>query len=201
MDGLIDKFYFYELAEADPADVCRRSGCTYDDETKSYALTVWGEVYTVLPLEHLIVRNGIETTPIDDLMGLFIVYYLLKCRELEVNNEWISEKDLPGGVTFFRGPHAIPTGLISEKYIDDIRGFEQRCRQLGGTRLEMADSAFAFAVTTRIPVAVLFWDGDDDFPAEAKLLFDRTLIEHLTFDIIFSLADVVCRKIAGDAGE
>jgi hypothetical protein len=61
----------------------------------------------------------------------------------------------------------------------------------------MADGAYSFSITHRIPIAVLFWDGDDDFPAEAKILFDRTITAHLTLDIVFSLADVVCRRIAG----
>jgi hypothetical protein len=49
----------------------------------------------------------------------------------------------------------------------------------------------------RIPVAVLLWDGDEDFSAESKVLFDRSIAEHLTLDIIFSLADIVCRRVAG----
>ncbi len=197
MGGLVDKSYFQELAAADPVDVCRRAQCRYDDETKLYSIAVWGEDYTVSPFDRKIMKLGIEPAEIDNLLGLFIIYYLLKCKDLDVDNHWISEKDMPGGATFFRGPHAIPTGLVSDKYNSDVQGFVARCRQLTGIPLEMADGAFAFFITQRISVAVLFWDGDEDFPAEAKVLFDRSITQHLTLDIIFSLADVVCRRIAG----
>ena len=50
---------------------------------------------------------------------------------------------------------------------------------LGGQPLPMADAAYSFQVTPRTPVAVLYWQGDDDFPPEAKILFDRSLAGYL----------------------
>ena len=38
--------------------------------------------------------------------------------------------------------------------------------------------------------------GDDEFPAESKILFDRTIIEHLALDIIFALAVEICTRVA-----
>jgi hypothetical protein len=44
-------------------------------------------------------------------------------------------------------------------------------------------------------VAVLYWAGDDDFPPESKLLYDKTITEHLASDILFALAVEICKKI------
>ena len=198
MTNLIDRSYFQELEGSDPENVCRRALCKYDNDRNSYMVSVWGEDYLVNPSSLIIKRLGLRSADIDDLLGLFIIYYLLKCKNVEVENDWISEKDMPGGVTFFRGPHAIPTELISNKYSGMIDKFNQRCQLLDGQALDMADSACSFSITPRIPVAVLLWDGDDDFPAEAKILFDRTITEHLTLDIVYSLAVVVCQRLAGN---
>ena len=197
MSSIVDRSYFRDLAASDPEDVCRRAQCRYDAESKLYSMLVWGEDYIVNPFSLTIKRLGARPAEIDDLLALFIIYYLLKCKDLEVDNDWISEKDMSGGATFFRGPHAIPTGLISHKYSGIVQEFNQRCQRLNGIPLEMADGAFSFSITPRIPVAVLFWDGDEDFPAEAKILFDRTITEHLTLDIVYSLAVVICRRVAG----
>jgi hypothetical protein len=56
----------------------------------------------------------------------------------------------------------------------------------------MADAAFSFSITPRIPVAVLLWVGDDEFESEAKLLFDKTIVQHLPLDIIYALAVEIC---------
>ena len=56
-----------------------------------------------------------NTQSLHDYFNLFIIHYLLKSKEIEISNEWISEKDIPGGTTFFRGPHEIPTNLTSHR--------------------------------------------------------------------------------------
>jgi len=187
--------YFQELAEQDPKDVCRRTLCKYDDKNKSYTLSVWGDEYAVYPHEFKIDRITNNFQSPHDLFYLFIIYYLLKSKELEISNEWISEKDIPGGVTFFRGPHKIPTHLISNKYSNNIKEFRKRCEQLHGIPLDMADAAYSFKITSHISVAVLYWAGDDDFPPESKILYDKTITEHLASDILFALAVEICKKI------
>jgi hypothetical protein len=60
----------------------------------------------------------------------------------------------------------------------------------------MADAAFCFSITPDLPVAVLYWVGDEDFPAEAKILYDRSISELLTLDILFALAVGVCAGVS-----
>lgn len=200
MPNLIDNVYFQDLAEQDPKDVCRRALCQYDADKKSYTVSVWGDNYEINPHEFKIDRITNNFQSPHDFFYLFIIYYLLKSKGTEVWNEWISEKDIPGGVTFFRGPHEIPTHLISGRYSNDINEFRKRCEQLHGIPIDMADSAYRFKITSHIPVAVLYWKGDDDFPPESKILYDKTITEHLTSDIIFALAVEICTRIGSPHG-
>lgn len=193
-DG-IDRIHFQDLSECDPEDVCRRALCRYDHANERYILSVWGDEYEIFPNQLKISCMSHNAQGVHDYFQLFMIHYLLKSKEIETANEWISEKDIPGGPTFFRGPHEIPTSLISNRFNDDLKEFKNRCEQLHGTPLDMADAAYNFKITSRIPVAVLYWTGDDDFPAEAKILYDRTIGEHLATDIIYALAVGVCERI------
>jgi len=200
MTNSVDMIYFQELGEQDPKDVCRRALCRYDYENKSYTLSVWGDEYAIYPHEFKIDRITNNFQSPHDLFYLFIIYYLLKSKEIEISNEWISEKDIPGGVTFFRGPHEIPTHLISNRYSNNINEFRKRCEQLHGIPLDMADAAYSFKITSHISVAALYWAGDDDFPPESKILYDKTITEHLAFDILFALAVEICKQIGSPHG-
>jgi hypothetical protein len=64
-----------------------------------------------------------------------------------------------------------------------------------GTSLDMADASFSFDITPAIPVAVLFWDGDEDFPAESKILFDKSIADLLAPDIVLAMSFEVCSRI------
>jgi hypothetical protein len=46
----------------------------------------------------------------------------------------------------------------------------------------MADRAWRIPALPRVPVALLWWDGDDEFDPRADLLFDATASHHLTTD-------------------
>ena len=196
MINSIDAIYFKELAEQNPEDVCKRALCRYDDVKKCYDLSVWGDEYAIYPYELKIDRLSKRFQCPHEYLYVFIIHYLLKSKETILFKEWISEKDIPGGATFFRGPHEIPTNLISSRYSDDIDKFRKTCDQLDGIPLSMADAAYVFKITPRIPVAVLYWDGDDEFPPESKILFDKSVTEHLALDIIFALAVDICTRIA-----
>ncbi len=200
MTALIDKAFFQELSEQDPREVCRRAVCTYDDIERSYALTVWGEQCIIHPNQARIEYAPVNCVPFHPYLDLFTIHYLLRAQAVEPAQVWISEKDIPGGATFFRGPHEIPTGLITGRFGDDIDGFKNRCEQLRGTPLDMADAAFAFDITSRVSVALLYWAGDDEFPAEAKLLYDRSIAEPFALDVIYALAVGFCERVGASNG-
>jgi hypothetical protein len=196
MTNLIDTCHFQDLAEKDPEDVCRRALCGYDGNKGCYSLSVWGEDYVIYPGESKIICVRDNKSDINIFFGLFILHYLLTSKAIPISREWISEKDIPGGVAFFQGPHAVPTYLITKRYGDNLGGFCEKCEQLDGISLDMADQAYSFRITPRTPVAVLLWEGDDEFPAESKILFDRTIAKHLALDIIFGLTVEICTRIA-----
>jgi hypothetical protein len=192
---LVDPLHFTRLAKQDPADVCRRAGCTYDEAAGTYGLTVWGRKYAVNTRKGRIFCANPDQEPLHPYFDLFVVHYLLSATEIPPAGQWISEKDIPGGTTFFRGPHEIPANLIASRFDGDIQGFTRRCAQYGGTRLALADAAFSFVITPRVPVAVLLWQGDEEFPAEAKLLYDATIVRYLASDIVYALAVGVCEQL------
>jgi hypothetical protein len=60
----------------------------------------------------------------------------------------------------------------------------------------MADAAYCFNIVPHIPVAVLYWAGDEDFPAESKILYDSTIGEHFALDVVYALAVGICHRLA-----
>ena len=193
---LIDKSYFLELASTPADTICNRIPCTYSDTKKVYSIQLWGDDYAVDPAALTINCKTSDKKPSHEYFHLFIIFYLLKITPTPPAGEWISENDIPGGSTFFRGPHLIPNSDISGIFGNNIEAFEQRCRKLGGQSLDMADASFSFEIAPNLHVAALYWVGDEDFPAEAKILYDNTISDLFPLDIVFALAVEICTRIA-----
>ena len=196
MNYEIDQILFNSLVEYRPAEVCQRTQCRYDQARNSYYLTYWGDEYLVDCKNKEIVRLTSNLKEPHDYLPVFIINYLMQVKNISLTGEWISEKDMPGGVTFFRGPHEIPTRLIASQFSDDLGRFARSCEHLNGRPLSMADAAYVFNPVPHISIALLYWMGDDEFPSEAKLLFDKSMSGNLALDTVYALAVDACSRVS-----
>lgn len=73
-------------------------------------------------------------------------------------------------------------------------------RTLGGRRTAHADVGYTVDAFACIPVTFLFWDGDEDFPAQGNLLFDESATDFIHVESVVSLASVGLKRLADMAG-
>ncbi len=95
---------------------------------------------------------------------------------------------------------------LINKFSSNTESLESACKQSGGKNVkslyDSPDLAFEFSVFPKIPVVLLFWDEDDGFEADVKLLFDETIIQHLDIESIMFLSEHLCNMLirAGEQG-
>ena len=193
----LDPRYLDELAALDPADVCRRSTAEWDDATSTYRLKVLCRTAVVDAAGRSVTwaegSNAGASLTLE--LALAALFFLIKAEVCEPSGEWVSEKQLEGGLYLFQGTHQLPLQLISTRFGDDREGFLASGAALGGRPVEGGDAAIELPALPRVPVLVQLWRGDDEFPAEAKMLFDSTIDRHLPLDVIYGLAVDLCRII------
>jgi hypothetical protein len=186
------------LAALQPAEVARRT--LAEPESGGYALAFLDRRYRVEPEAGRI--GGPQADPLleDEEFELLLLTYLTQAAEIPVEGTWISEKDLPGGSLFFRGPHALPIQPLLARFGEDLAGFRKAAEALGGSALPYGDAAYGFTALPRIPAGCLLWVGDEEFPARAGLLFDRSLARHLPLDVVLALAHCLVLRLLEAAG-
>ncbi len=73
------------------------------------------------------------------------------------------------------------------------------CEEFGGTNVKSQypspDLAYQFTAFPKVPVTLLFWKKNDGFEADAKLLFDETIIQHLDIEAIMFLSEHLCKML------
>lgn len=86
------------------------------------------------------------------------------------------------------GTHVLPLDMVANEYHNDKQGFLDRGLELRGEKLDYGDASIQLNPFPRIPISVLLWEGDEEFPARCKLLFDSTSKLHLPADVLWSTA-------------
>ena len=67
--------------------------------------------------------------------------------------------------------------------------------RMGGESLELGDAAYVFRALPQLPLAVVWWAGDEELSAEASVLFDATVGHYLPTDGLAILGRMLCRKL------
>jgi len=127
----------------------------------------------------------------DPLLELVTVVYLNRVKMLHpVGKEIVGVKDLKEA-HFFQGPHALQVNSLIKRYGRDIEGFKDAAQFLEGRPVDLADAAYQLFPFPRVPVYYLFWQGDDEFEPRISVLFDRSIEEVFSADVIWGLVNRV----------
>jgi len=188
-----------KLVIANPRDVCTRSGATFDDVTGSYILNFLQERYRICPhtqeFEALAGTHTSRDPSIELKVGL--ITYLLNAKEIALVGKLITGNSLKGGKTFFQGTHSFPIEPLVELYGQDQEGFLAKGLTLGATRASFGDVSLHFLVLPRVPVIMVLWVADEEFPARLNVLFDASIDKHLPLDSIYGLVSEICHRMKG----
>ena len=126
---------------------------------------------------------------------LMVLVYLTEAKDIKPTHTWVSEKDLKGGSTFFRGPHGLQVEELINLFGKAPEAFLKGGKKLGGSEILYGDKGFALEVFPKVPLAYILWKGDAEFPPKISVLFDSTIESHLPLDIIWCMVAETCRRL------
>lgn len=112
-----------------------------------------------------------------DYLTILILHYLAKKLKglAPIEGNWISFKELPGGEGYyaaFRKRSLLP---IIRKYGRKPEELTTCLERLPGKMVQYGDCAVVLGVFEGVPVMVSVFGEDEEFSAEANMLFDRTI--------------------------
>ncbi len=197
----IDPLLWESLRNAVPEEICQRALVQYDPESSSYIVPFLGSAFLVSIETRSVEPVDADNAPVFHKLTfqfhLAMLHYLLEAQDAPLANRWVSEKELPGGSFFFRGPHEMPVKPLLKRMDANPGAFRSAAEKLGGKLAEGGDIAYRFTVLPRIPLLFQFWDGDEEFEAALHIRFDASITTHMpALDVILSLVNVVAYCLA-----
>ena len=185
---------WHRLVLSVPAEVCRRTGACFDEYSGAYILNVFNASIAIHPGHREIRGTGdlcnMLLGQLSHYLCLSILWYLVQAQDISPSGNLINPRELAGGLIFGLGSHALPLDKLAAKYGRDMAAFLKKGVSLGGECSDYGDASIKLYPFPRVPVLLVLWREDEEFPANAVLLLDATCPHYLPTDIIWATAMV-----------
>jgi len=177
-------------------ELCRRTDSLLITENadKFIKISYLNHLYHI-DLRKQTVRKAGDDTQVELRDKILILHYLLTASGQLLSGDLISFKDLGEGQAYYPtfAQRAIqPLINYFGKHPDKI----QKCaEQIGGVKSAFGDFAVTISAFARVPVTIVLWQGDDEFPPTANMLFDRIVLDYLPLEDLIVLSQTIVWKL------
>ncbi|MBQ3478540.1 MAG: DUF3786 domain-containing protein [Clostridia bacterium] len=89
---------------------------------------------------------------------------------------------------------------MSRPFDGHLEALRRASEALKGERIKQGDGGYIFRAFDCMPVMMVFWDGDDEFPAQANLLFDANITDFTHEETVCCVAGDLMRRLKELAG-
>jgi len=193
-----------DLAEKDPVLLAGRCGGEIkgdEGETRLELVFLGKRIQAVWPDVRLSRPDSDEEVPIQQ--QVLLLHYLQGAWSSSgppVSGDWMAFQDVPDGKFYqdaFQRRAKAPL----------LKAFGERPELLpdlartayAAERVDLGDVAVAVKALPMIRVALVIWAGDEEFPPEGNILFDRNIVSYFSAEDIAWLAGMIVYPLMGMA--
>jgi hypothetical protein len=169
------------LQQREPSKLVMYSGCGQDADGDFRLPFFWQEY--VISSQDFAVRRAEDGEEPSSFVQSLILTYMVTADGTTPSGRWIGFRELPEGMFYvqaFRGY----TGIRLVRQLEGgIETFRRAAERMDSEPLEeIGDAGYAFTLLPRVHVAVVYWRGDDEFPSQARVLFEDTAPHYMPTD-------------------
>lgn len=140
--------------------------------------------------------DGFLTSTEADYNAAMTLYDVLCCSQPDCRlaHTWVNVRSLArvqGGTLekssdFFQGAGRIFSGKAE--------ALARSCQALQGKKLDQGDVAYQLDLLPFLPLQLVFWEADEDFPASLQFFVDRNTLAYMHYEtLMFALSHVLDR--------
>ncbi|MBI2860984.1 MAG: DUF3786 domain-containing protein [Chloroflexi bacterium] len=173
---------------------CARSGTEYEASGKAVTVKYLNQIYRVtLDPVDVISPSGTGEVPLKD--RILILHYLAGARGTPLSNTLITYKELPQGTDYFPTFRKRTISPLVNNFGDKPERLLEAATIFGGRRAEFGDISVTIDAFSRVPITLVLWRGDDEFPAEGNVMFDVAISDYLPVEDITILCETIAWRL------
>ena len=125
----------------------------------------------------------------------FLLRYLLESRTVAWGGQWKTFREMPWGEMYIK-PY---TGRVLTRaaftFGTRIGAFRAACEKMGAEPVPHGDAGFRFDFVGGYRMQILVWEGDDEFPPNAQVLYSDNFAEGFAAEDRVVVGDILISTI------
>ena len=180
-----------------PEEMARYSG--YQLRDNRFQVNFLGQEFEV---EYPTGKFSPEPSPEGELpifAQILILHYLANTKPVTEEGKLISYKELPGGNIYIQPFTNRAIRPLVQQFGDNPASLIEVASEIGGEPVRHGDAAVLVRAFPRVPVTMVVWGGDDEFPASGNILFDvsaGSVLHTEDFAVLASFVVATMKRLA-----
>jgi len=130
--------------------------------------------------------------PVKEADRIIFLHYLLCTHPLTPSDELISFRDFPGGAFYLEPFRSRTVNPLAQRYGKSFQGLEKAFERFDFQMLEMGDLSARIHALGCVDITLVCRAGDDEFPVEAEVFFNRPAQHAFCAEDAAVLASRIC---------
>ncbi len=177
--------YAEQFSALDPLEAAARTGCAFDGT--AFTVRLLGADYRIAHPEAVVTAPDGSTPPLP--LQTFLLRILLLGKHAESASEFRTFRELPWGEVYIKPFTGRVLTRAAFTFGTRVAAYRKAAEALGGLPLSNGDAGYEFTLFDNYRLRLLVWEGDDEFPPNAQLLYSANFADG------FAAED---RVVAGD---
>jgi Domain of unknown function (DUF3786) len=182
--------------------IAKLSDCDFRESSGRLGLKyVDGAVQvSFLKREYRITLNGVEPLdgqPVNVNNCSVLLYYLLSKGQGDPENSYIPFESIPRMISGLPVQIRLMNTPLVRYFGDDYVKFSETAVRLGGIEEESQEGKhlWRFDVLPKIPLKIVFYEADDEFPVDIQIMLDKTALHFLEFECLAFMVGCFVRAL------
>ena len=126
---------------------------------------------------------------------VLMLHYLLRADGTPVSGRWVAYKEVPGALLYGAVFARRVTEPLEKKFGRSARLFREAGLRLGGEPGPVGDASLFLRALPRVPLQLVLWEGDEEFPPKVQFLFDSTVHHYLPLEDMVVLGQMAAGRM------
>ena len=185
-------YYEEQFRALEPAKASGRMGVKWDG--KEFYVNLLGREFAIShPACVIRAVDGGTLPPLPT--QTFLLRYLLEAKAVAWSGAWKTFREMPWGELYIK-PY---TGRVLTRaaftFGTRLAAFRKGAEALGGQEVKNGDAGYEFSLIGDYRMRILVWEGDDEFPPNAQVLYSDNFAEGFAAEDRVVVGDILISHI------